>query len=606
MLFQEFLASLKDLKKSYRLYLHFGLFYFFLSGVFLIPLISYMINRLFLSVDGGVLLNLDVFKIVLTRRGILFVGIFLVVFIINVFVLFGTYLILSHKKIFREEVTITEAVLTAMKALPRLLSFELLYLVVFLVLLLPLVEIQLSPFLRRYVEVPPTLLSNLQEVRMGQGLYTSALALLGYFILRWVFSFHEVFLRHTSMRKSFQHSAALTQGKKISILVQFLLMNTLLFGGFLSILYGLGQIPGLLEIPVRRDFREYFVTLAGLSVFLYSQVILPVNIFFLTKLYYSRKRRLGFPLIKELPTVKWQWLMEKEGMLRRKHPKRRSYLILFFATAFLWNFFISAQINEGFLYAGRRVHIAAHRGDAVNAPENTLSAVESALNHGATIVEMDVQMTKDGVLVLHHDVSLLRMAGVPEPVSHYTYEELLALEVGSSFAEAFQGEPIPTLEEALLLLKGRGEALLDVKVEFGRELVAEKILMLLEKLEMKEYAYIQSFDYDFLRVIRRKDQEVKLGQIMYAALGRLETLDVDFYTVRMNMLTPNLIKRAHEAGRGVFVWVIETEEELKTVLQYDIDGVIVKDVAMVAAVLRVEEPLEEEKEERPLGVFDLQ
>ncbi len=112
---------------------------------------------------------------------------------------------------------------------------------------------------------------------------------------------------------------------------------------------------------------------------------------------------------------------------------------------------------------------------------------------------------------------------------------------------------------------------------------------------MKEWAYIQSFDYPFLREIRSQDSEIRLGQIMYAAFGRLESLDVDFYTVQINMLTPSLIRRAHDSGRAVFVWVVKDEEQLKTVLQYDIEGIITSDAYMVRQMLRT--LTEEESEE---------
>jgi glycerophosphoryl diester phosphodiesterase len=200
-------------------------------------------------------------------------------------------------------------------------------------------------------------------------------------------------------------------------------------------------------------------------------------------------------------------------------------------------------------------------------------------------MELDVQMTRDGVLVLHHDRSLIRMAGVPEPVSSLTHEEVMDLEIGSSFSEEFKGERIPTLEEALELIGDQGEVLLDVKTDENKEVVAKKILSLLDEKQMKDRAYIQSFDYEFLRLLRAMDGEIRLGQIMYAALGRLELLDVDFYTVQMNMLSRDLVRRAHEADRGIFVWVIKTEDQLKDVLQYDISGVIISDPLMASDIL---------------------
>ncbi|HSR03813.1 MAG TPA: glycerophosphodiester phosphodiesterase family protein [Proteiniclasticum sp.] len=325
-------------------------------------------------------------------------------------------------------------------------------------------------------------------------------------------------------------------------------------------------------------------------------MLLPVNLLYLTKLYYREKRKMGIEVTEKIQTVKWKWAMRKEEYLRKNLANKRIAFIFLFAISILISFTLSYRVNEGFLYTGRKVLVAAHRADAMNAPENSLRAIESALTLGATVIEMDIQMTKDGVLVLHHDTSLLRMAGVPESVSDFTYEELMELEIGGRFDAAFTGEKIPTLKEALDVIKDRGEVLLDVKVNEKRDEVARKILLELEESEMKAFSYIQSFDYGFLREIRKLDEEIRLGQILYAAFGRLDQLDVDFYTVQMDMLSQSLVKRAHDAERGIFVWVVKTEEEMKNTLQYDIDGIITSDVAMVSGMLGtgiLEEPEEE-------------
>lgn len=592
-----FLESLKDLKNSHKHYIYSGLLYFMVSGLFLVPLFSYLLNRLLLSAEGGVLLNLDVFQILLSSKGLLVISVLFIIVILNLLVILGTQLILSYQKIQKIEVTVTEAVLTSIRALPRLISFEFLYLFVFLLLLLPLLELQLSPFLQRFFEMPPLLLTNLQEVRFGVLLYFFLLGGVFYLLVRWIFSFHEVFLARKQLRKALKASAEMTKGKKLGLVLSVLVLNGVLLGGFFLVLYGLSQLPELFDIVLSRKVREYFITLSASVFFLYFLVLFPVNMHYLTRLYFKLKEVRNKEEMPPMKTVQWHWLMEKEKDLFEK-PLRKSYTVLgFLLLGFVGTFFINSQINESLLYSGRSLHVAAHRGDAVRAPENTLSAIESALDLGATLVEMDVQRTKDGVLVLHHDTSLLRMAGVPEPVSFYTYEELSAFDVGAGFSEEFTGERIPTLEEALILVKGRGGALLDVKVEDHEVETAREILKILEDLEMKEHTYIQSFQYDFLRAIRSMDEEIQLGQIMYAALGRLEGLAVDFYTVRRSMLTKNLIRRAHEAGRGVFVWVIETEEDLKQVLSYDVDGIITKDVAMTAEVLGLSMNAMEEEEE---------
>lgn len=582
---RDLVASFKNIKENYKLYLNFGLIYFLMASIIFVPFLSYFLNRLFLSVEGGVLLNLDVFKIVLTRRSLAGVSGMMILFILALLVLLGTYLIIAQKKLFNEEILVTEAMLTAMRAVPRLIGFEFLYLLLFIILLIPLVELQTNPLVRRFIEVPPTLIENLRAVRFGIFIYGVLLSGVAYFFIRWIFSFHEVFLERKSIRKSLKMSTKLTKGLRISILLKLLIVNVFLIGLFVMMIYLIRQVPGLLDFQVSRVVRQYFITFAGIALFLYMMILLPVNLFYLTKIYYEIKKKKGMETTDVIKTVQWKWLMRKEVHLKENISNKRVLLVLYLIVSGLVSFSLTNRVNEEFLYAGRNILVAAHRGDALNAPENSLSAIESALTRGASVIEMDIQMTRDGVLVLHHDTSLIRMAGVPEPVSHYTYDELNALEIGSAFDEAYKGEKIPTLREALVAVRGRGEVLLDVKVDKNREEVTRKILFELEDTEMKEWAYIQSFDYPFLREIRRQDREIRLGQIMYAAFGRLEGLDVDFYTVQINMLTPSLIRRAHEAGRGVFVWVVKDEEQLKTVLQYDIEGIITSDPFMVREML---------------------
>lgn len=94
----------------------------------------------------------------------------------------------------------------------------------------------------------------------------------------------------------------------------------------------------------------------------------------------------------------------------------------------------------------------AHRGDTQAAPENTIPAFESAVKKGADQIEFDVQISKDGVLVLLHDPTLNRTTNGTGKPADYTFEELRALDAGSWFDPAFSATPIPTLREALEII----------------------------------------------------------------------------------------------------------------------------------------------------------
>jgi len=112
--------------------------------------------------------------------------------------------------------------------------------------------------------------------------------------------------------------------------------------------------------------------------------------------------------------------------------------------------------------------IVAHRGARSERPENTLAAIERAIEVGADVVEIDVRSSRDGELFLLHDATLDRTTGGKEaggrgPANRRTMAELKTLDAGSWFAAAYQGERIPTLAEALARCRGRIDVLLDLK-----------------------------------------------------------------------------------------------------------------------------------------------
>ena len=112
----------------------------------------------------------------------------------------------------------------------------------------------------------------------------------------------------------------------------------------------------------------------------------------------------------------------------------------------------------------------AHRGASAYAPEHTLAAYRLALEQGADYVEQDLQITKDGVLVCLHDLTLERTTNVKEvfpergrrergrttwPVSDFTLAEIRQLDAGSWFDATFSGQRVPTWQEAIDLVRGR-------------------------------------------------------------------------------------------------------------------------------------------------------
>ena len=107
--------------------------------------------------------------------------------------------------------------------------------------------------------------------------------------------------------------------------------------------------------------------------------------------------------------------------------------------------------------------ITAHRGSSNEAPENTMAALRKAVDDLADFAEIDVQETKDGIVVLGHDYTLNRVAGINRSIASFRYDDLSSLDVGSWYSEEYRGENIPTLKEAMEYCKGKINLNIEIK-----------------------------------------------------------------------------------------------------------------------------------------------
>ena len=223
-MFKEFFASVEDLRRDLKPYLTFNVVALVFGSILFIPFISYIINRLFLSTDTGVTMNVDIFKVVLSWQSILiFIGLsFLGVLLL--FLLLGTQLIYSEMVIEKEDITMSESFLTTLVSIPKLLRFEVLYLILFAFLAIPLIEYEANPIIGYFLETPPPLLDALDMVPWAKVAYAVTLILIVYLLLRMIFVFHGILLERKSIRASLKQSFKLTKGRSIAIFLKLFLL----------------------------------------------------------------------------------------------------------------------------------------------------------------------------------------------------------------------------------------------------------------------------------------------------------------------------------------------------------------------------------------------
>ncbi|MHC4817894.1 MAG: glycerophosphodiester phosphodiesterase family protein, partial [Planctomycetota bacterium] len=208
----------------------------------------------------------------------------------------------------------------------------------------------------------------------------------------------------------------------------------------------------------------------------------------------------------------------------------------------------------------RDVKVTAHRGSSARAPENSLSALRAAIEDGADYAEIDVQETADGHVVLLHDTDLKRIAGVDKKIWEVELAELKRYDAGSWFGEAFRDERVPTLDEAIDLVSGRLELNIELKFNGHDKDLAAAVVRIVKAKKFGEKCVISSLHYPGVREVRQLDPSLKVGHIVFDAIGDLTRQDVDFLSVRTAATTADLVRRAHGRGLEVHVWTVNRED----------------------------------------------
>jgi glycerophosphoryl diester phosphodiesterase len=239
------------------------------------------------------------------------------------------------------------------------------------------------------------------------------------------------------------------------------------------------------------------------------------------------------------------------------------------------------------LEARQSVEIIAHRGSSLDAPENTLAAVERAIVDGADWVEIDVQETADGRVVLAHDRDLMKVGGVPLRIGTSTFEELSQVDIGSWFAPEFSDQRVPLLEEVLELARGRAGVLVELKYYGTEEALEQRVVDLVEAYGMVDETEHMSLELRGALELKSLRPEWTVGLLTAVKLGDLtRQRGVDFLAVNAGIASVPFINRAHAAGHLVFVWTVNDPVDMSVLISKGIDGLITDDPALARQVLR--------------------
>jgi len=225
--------------------------------------------------------------------------------------------------------------------------------------------------------------------------------------------------------------------------------------------------------------------------------------------------------------------------------------------------------------------IYAHRGYSGRYPENTMLAFREAAKTGCDGIELDVQVTKDGQLVVFHDESIDRTTDGTGYIRDYTLEELRKFNAAARWDGKFGFEPIPTFEEYCEFASGE-KFVTDVEIKTGvyyYEQIEEKTLEMIKKYGLCDRVFFSSFNHSSITILRRLAPEIKCGALVeHEGLGNpgyyCEKMDFQCFHPGWKCMSKEDVESCKAHGIELNVWTVNDMDILQRMCEYGVDGVI--------------------------------
>lgn len=227
--------------------------------------------------------------------------------------------------------------------------------------------------------------------------------------------------------------------------------------------------------------------------------------------------------------------------------------------------------------------VIGHRGSAGTAPENTHPSFQAAADAGADMIELDVRLTADRELVVHHDMRLWRTTGVRKRIQDLAAAEITNLDAGERFARRFRGATVPDLASVLAWRPARLGINIEVKTQGdtrGPSAHVDPLLGLLDRTPSAKLL-VSSFDDRFLALLHSVEPRLPLGCLYLPARDRARgpgalarATGAGIFICSTSQAKPALMRAARAAGLAVLVYGVNTVRQAQRSRALGARGVI--------------------------------
>jgi glycerophosphoryl diester phosphodiesterase len=256
--------------------------------------------------------------------------------------------------------------------------------------------------------------------------------------------------------------------------------------------------------------------------------------------------------------------------------------------------FIPSGLRHSHKTVYKKFLIEAHRGNSVSAPENTLPAIEQAINIGVDRVEIDLQFSNDNKPVVIHDDTLDRTTNGTGLVAQKTYEEIKSYDAGSWKSSQFKGTRVPLLHEVFELCKGKCMVNIDLKttaaitemVRTIKTMKMENDVVITGKVPscvkpVRDAGLNITMFYESAPAFRELLDDGKYVEAVHFAVSDAREQALPGFLFHAGWINPEIVYLAHRHGLAVNVYDVNTIATLDNMMEANVDGIMTDDPKLI-------------------------
>lgn len=254
-------------------------------------------------------------------------------------------------------------------------------------------------------------------------------------------------------------------------------------------------------------------------------------------------------------------------------------LIVLLAGSYAASFSILEQLPKP-----ENITVIAHRAGPLPAPENTLAALNRALETDAEIIEIDVQHTRDGVIVAVHDADLMRVAGRSLQIAETDYEQLKTIVKKSNDDATQKLSRVATLAEFLEQTRDKINLLIEIKQYERDPGIVDEIMNQIQLYEMSDQVMIMSASIEIAALLSELETDIPVGFVSSVSVGDLSLLPVDFLAVNHLRINADLMNAVKNRDMKIYAWTVNSAARIADLIEMGVDGIITDDPALALQV----------------------